>query len=569
MTAAEKYVKDVLSSKVLVGRLVHKECERFSERLKRKDIYFDNKLADQIVLFCETILRFWEGEWRGHPVHIYPWQAFIIQNIFCWKWTDTGLRVTRSAYIEIARKNGKTTLAAIISFVHAFLDNDLTPQILVGANNEEQAKICTNTFAEMFEISPSTAELIRENRASVRRYGARARSVSFKFGNKVCLIEAMSRDVKTKDGFNPSLGIIDEFHEAPNDDLLNVLDSGQVVRKEPLLVTITTAGFNKYNPCYTRLRKSAINVLEGVVDMDSQISAIYELDDEDDWQDESVWAKANPNMEFVEMILPYLRIQCKKAQAEGTTTEVNFQTKNLNRWCDAAAVWIPGDVWVKNHRPELKISDIEGKGYGGLDLSATKDITSFGAVFPEAFELDGKVIAALISKNWLPAENSVYRGMDYRPWIKDGYIKPTRDNYLDIYSVIEDLGLFCQEYNINDIYFDKGQDGSVASSVIGTKLEKTTAMTPISMRGFSQSSAMKKFEIMATAEELEHFNNPVVKWALANTVPKYDPQGRDIRPEKEHVENKIDPVVALILAFQCWQETSILPGAIKPFVIGI
>jgi phage terminase large subunit-like protein len=89
------------------------------------------------------------------------------------------------------------------------------------------------------------------------------------------------------------------------------------------------------------------------------------------------------------------------------------------------------------------------------------------------------------------------------------------------------------------------------------------------MRGFVQSSAMKKLEIMATAEELEHFNNPVVKWSLNNTIAKFSPDGRDIRPEKENVENKIDPIVSLILAFQCWQECSILPQPMKAWSIGI
>lgn len=547
MTLAEKYSKEVLKGKIVVGDYMKLSCKQFEKNLTRKDIYFDRKLADNIIKFCETILRFWEGQWRGEPVKIYPWQAFIIQNIFCWKYVKTDLRVIRSAYIEIARKNGKTTLAAIISFIHAFLDEDLTPQILVGANNEDQAKICTNTFAEMWEISPALADLIRQKQAIVRRYGTRARSVSFKYGKKNGYIEAMSKEVKSKDGFNPSLGIIDEFHEAVNDGLLNVIASGQAARKEPLLVVITTAGFNKYGVCYQRLRKSAINVLKGRTKLDSQFSAIYEMDEKDDWKRSSNWIKANPMIKHVDTIMPYLKVECKKAVAEGSTAQVNFQTKNLNRWTDSASVWIQDEIWIANHNPKLKKSDLDGLTcYGGLDLAATRDINAFNLLFPD-IEIWGNKKHAVLLTCWLPEDNINWKTNNYTSFVEQGHIKTTPGNHSSPQMMLDDIKEASERYYIEAIHYDKYLAEWLAPQMAQHGIE----IYPISMGGYNLSQTMKMMEIEIAKKKVEHFKNPVHRWALSNCEPKHDANG-NIRPDKSNPENKIDPTVAMILSFDCW-----------------
>lgn len=545
ISLAEQYADDVLSGKIVVGNYMRLSCQRFKENIKRKDIYFDRELASKIIDFCQTILRFWEGQWRGQPVIVYPWQAYIVQNIFCWKYTETGLRVTRSVYVEIARKNGKTTLAAIISFIHAFLDNDLTPQILVGANNEDQAKICTNTFAEMFEISPATSQLIRDRKAIVRRYGTRARSVSFKFGQKNGYIEAMSREVKSKDGFNPSLGVIDEFHEADNDALLNVIASGQAARQEPLLVVITTAGFNKNGVCFQRSRKAAINVLTGKSKMDSQFSAIYELDDADEWTDESVWIKSNPMMPYVDTILPYLRNECQKAQNEGSTAEVNFKTKNLNTWVDSADVWIPAEMWHANYDQCNNEKDLIGREcYAGLDLAKTRDLNNFTLFFPYAY---GDRHAVKLW-TWIPEENITYRSRNYLEFVRSGHMITTPGNMADQRVILQDIAHAASEYDIKRMHYDKWYANMLQTYLAELKIGM---INPVGMQGSFMNESMNTLEKMVTSKKLEHFNNPVYAWSLSNLTPSYDRNGH-LFPDKSNPENKIDPTVSKLLAIDAW-----------------
>jgi phage terminase large subunit-like protein len=548
LTLAEQYVKDVLSGKETVGEYVLLSCKRFDANLKRKDIFLDRELAEKIISFCETILKFWEGQWRGEAVIIYPWQAFIIQNIFCWKYKETGRRVVRSAYVEIARKNGKTTLAAIISFVHAFIDEDLTPQILVGANNEDQAKICTNTFAEMFEISPATAKLIKQRNATVRRYGTKARSVSFKYGMKNGYIEAMSREVKSKDGFNPSLGIIDEFHEAKDDALLNVIASGQAARKDPLIVVITTAGFNKHGVCYQRLRKSALNVLNGVSNLDSQFSAIYELDESDEWTDEKKWVKSNPMIPFVDTILPYLKIECQKAVVEGSTTEVNFKTKNLNQWVDAASVWIQDSIWVANHDPKLSQEDLKGLDcFAGLDLGKTRDLNSFSLFFPEV-PLWGIEKTATLLWSWIPKDNVTYRNRNYSEFVASGHMRTMPGNSADQRIILRDIAEVAENYNIVRLHYDKWYANMLQTFLADLDIGD---INPVGMQGSFMNECMNKMEALVLSHKMEHFNNPVYRWSLSNLAPSYDKHGH-IFPDKSNPENKIDPTVSKLLSIDAW-----------------
>jgi len=548
LTLAEQYVKDVLSGKETVGEYVLLSCKRFDANLKRNDIFLDRELAEKIISFCETILKFWEGQWRGEAVIIYPWQAFIIQNIFCWKYKETGRRVVRSAYVEIARKNGKTTLAAIISFVHSFIDEDLTPQILVGANNEDQAKICTNTFAEMFEISPATAKLIKQRKATVRRYGTKARSVSFKYGMKNGYIEAMSREVKSKDGFNPSLGIIDEFHEAKDDALLNVIASGQAARKDPLIVVITTAGFNKHGVCYQRLRKSALNVLNGVSNLDSQFSAIYELDESDEWTDEKKWVKSNPMIPFVDTILPYLKIECQKAVAEGSTTEVNFKTKNLNQWVDAASVWIQDSIWVANHDPKLSQEDLKGLDcFAGLDLGKTRDLNSFSLFFPEV-PLWGIEKTATLLWAWIPKDNVTYRNRNYSEFVASGHMRTMPGNSADQRIILRDIAELCDAYNIVRLHYDKWYANMLQTFLADLDIGE---INPVGMQGSFMNECMNKMESLVLSHKMEHFNNPVYRWSLSNLAPSYDKHGH-IFPDKSNPENKIDPTVSKLLSIDAW-----------------
>ena len=212
-------------------------------------------------------------------------------------------------------------------------------------------------------------------------YNDQIRRISYKTDNRHGAVVAMTRDPQTKDGFNPSLGIIDEYHEAKNDKLLNVIESGQGARAEPLLVVITTAGFNKDGVCYSKIRKVSVDILEGRIEDDSHLALIYELDKGDDWKDEDTWIKSNPMLPYMETILPKLQKRKLQAMNEGGSKQVDFETKNLNRWTDAAEVWIPHEFIMLN---DHDTKDLEGhKCYAGFDLAKSTDLNAFCLFLPD------------------------------------------------------------------------------------------------------------------------------------------------------------------------------------------
>lgn len=547
MTKAEQYAKDVISGQIVTGNFILQAANRFMSWLDRDDIYFDEELAEKIVNFSEQILYFWEGQWRGKPVVIYPWQAFILQNIFCWKRTKDDSRLIRTAYIQIARKNGKTTMAAIISFIHLILDEDLTPQIFIGANNEDQAKICSNTIGNMALVSPALNQAIQHKQIDLYQYKGKYLGLSYRVGKKMGYVQAMSKNPETKDGFNPSLGIIDEYHEAKSDALLNVIATGQGARKDPLLITVTTAGFNKHGVCYQQMRKTSIKILNGTATDDTYFPMIYELDSGDDWKEPKNWIKSNPMITHVNTLEGYLAVELNKAINMGATTEVNFKTKNLNYWTDTASVWIPNEVWIANHNPKLSEADLDGLPcYGGLDLAATRDMNAFNLLFPNV-EVWGAEKHAVLLKCWLPEDNIHYRSTNYISFVKSEHIKTTPGNHANQRLILDDIAEWSERYEIERIHYDKYLANWLAPEMAELDLE----VYPIGMGGFNLSQTMKAMEIEIAKHNVEHFNNPVHAWNLANCEPKRDHNG-NIRPDKSNPENKIDATVAMILAFDAW-----------------
>ena len=461
MTEAERYARDVVSGKVVAGKWIKLAAKRFLSDLERDDIEFDVLEANRVVNFFEMFLRHWEGAWASKPIILEDWQKFILQQVFAWK--KNGKKRIRSVYVQIARKNAKTTLAAGIALYHLIADSENAPQIYVGANNEDQAKMCTNTAGRILEESGKLRTYIRNGQISLYSYKEKVNTIGFKKRNGS--ITAMSRDAKTKDGFNPSLGIIDEFHEAKDDKLLNVIESGQGARMEPLLFVITTAGFNKGGPCYSKLRDVSVKMLDGVMEDDSHLAFVYESDEGDDWKDEKTWIKSNPNL-GVSVSLDYLRSRLTKAVNEGGSKEVDFRTKNLNEWCDAEKVWIQDAIWVQNTHG-IRLSDLLGKAcYGGLDCAKTQDFNAFSLIFPDYFEIKGKLICPILPLLWLPEAriNSNSDRVDYKKWKDQGHIIQTPGNIADYNQIENDIVAAIDKYDFRGLDYDPAYAGNVASN---------------------------------------------------------------------------------------------------------
>lgn len=538
MTPAERYARSVTEGKIITGKWIKLAADRFLKDLTREDIFFDETQANRAVNFIERKLKHWEGSFAGNPLLLEDWQKFIIMQIFGW-YTSEGKRRVRSVYIQIARKNGKTSFLAAIILYHIFADKENTPQVLVGANNEDQAKICVNSTGRMIETSPDLKELVEDDEVNLFRY--KDNIVNIYYPERGAVVKAMSKNPETKDGFNPSLGGVDEYHEAKDDKLLNVIESGQGSRLNPLLIVITTAGFDKDGPCYSKLRESSVQILNGTIEDDHHLAFIYEQDEGDEPADEASWVKSNPNL-GVSVSIEFLRSRYKKALNEGGTKMVDFLTKNLNKWVDAPEVWIANEIWVTN-RHGLTPADLEGKVcYGGLDLARTVDLNAFVLWFPNVKEN----VHAVLPFFWIPeakVENNNDR-VDYRKWIDLGHMIKTPGNVADYRIIASGIKGIISKYDFKSMSYDRYLTGH---GVLTDLLDEGIVCHDLSQNIVNLNYPTKELERIVTGGKMEHFGNPVLTWMMGNVILAKDSSG-NVKPDKGKSEKKIDGVSAMINA---------------------
>ena len=531
MTAAERYAKDVLSGKIISSNFIKQAAQRFLNFLDRDDIYYNIEQAEKVCTWFEKHLRHWEGEWRGKPFILEDWQKFILQQIFGLYKDDR--RLIQKAYIQVGRKNAKTTLSSGISAYHLFADIEQSPQILVGANNEDQAKICTTCTAKLIQGSPDLNAHVKAGNIRIHAYKDRCTSIIYK--PKDGMIIPMSKEVKTKDGFNPSMGIIDEYHEADSSALLDVIRSGQGSRLNPLLIVITTAGFKKDGPCYTQLRKVGVDILNGTKEDDSQLALIYEPDEEDDWTLEDTWKKANPNY-GVSVYKHYMNGRLKEAINEGAQKEVEFKTKNVNTWTNASTVWIKDEIWAKckgEPRKDLIFTS-------GLDMAFKRDWSAWVLV---GKDIDGNF--SVIPYFWIPEEtvDDKYKNENSQiyDWIADGLVFTTPGNVTDHDAISQFILEKRNEYQIENVIADPAYCISVINQLNEAGLE--TVEVPQTASRLTQPTTLL-YEIVMQ-QKLNHGNHPILRWMISNAVIKT--YGSDlVKITKENDSGKIDGIDAMI-----------------------
>ena len=533
MTAAEIYAKQVLEGKIVTGIFIKQAAQRFLDFLERDDIEYDIVTANKVVNWIEGNLVHWEGEWRGKPFILEPWQKFMLQQIFGLK--KDGRRLITKAYIQVSRKNTKTTMSAAIAAYHLFADTEQSPQVLVGANNEDQAKLCTTCCANILEISPKFRGYIDNKLIKIFRFKDKCSSITYPKNNG--RIEAISRDLKTKDGSNPSLGIIDEYMEADNPGLLNVIRSGQAARLNPLLIVITTAGSKKEGPCYSQLRKVSVEVLNGLKTDDSQLAIIYELDAGDDYRDPEIAIKANPNY-GVSVYANYLKERVLEAKNEGASKEVDVRTKNFNEWTDVSTVWISDHIWMKNNTVPITNGITF---HSGLDIAVIRDWS--------AWVLVGKDLAGdyhIHPYFWIPEETVQYKlkneNSNLLDWIEQGLVFTTPGNVTDHDLVSQFILEKSRELNVQDVLADKAYCISIMNQLNAAGLECLAVnQTPTQL---TQPTTL--FYELVMEGRIKHGGNPVLRWMMASCILKEYTSGLSKVMKEKNTKNKIDGIDALI-----------------------
>ncbi len=525
-----QYINDITTGKIPACKMVKLAVKRHIADIKASEAgnfpyIFDHKKAQTAILFFSQLVHT-KGKLAGTKLKPEPWQQFIISNLYGWRRRDNGKRRFRRAYIQVARKNGKSFLAAGVSLYD--LMTEPGAEVYSAATKKDQARIVFDDAKKTVQYSPDLKKYIKPL----------AHSLTCRDGS----MKPLASDSNTLDGLNPSCAIIDEYHAHKTTELLDVIDTGMRARQQPLMFIITTAGNNRNAPCFEEYEKCK-KMLSGAsgYENDEYFSIIYELDKGDDWKNEKNWYKANPNL-GVSVEMDTMRSAYKEATL-AASAETAFRTKNLNEWLNVAEVWINEKRWA-NCLKRFNEKNLEKiRCWGGIDLSKRLDFT----VLTWYFALpNGKRYA---KHHFYIPEGQIdikMRQDSYRirQWIKQGYIKATPGDTQDFNYMLNDIREDAKLYDIQDIAYDR----NLAEYLI-QDLSSEFDCVEFSQSIIGMSEPSKAWEQAITEGKIID-NNPVMAWMVSCTTVKPDANGniKPIKPDTNKTSKRIDGVITSIMA---------------------
>jgi phage terminase large subunit-like protein len=534
---------------------------------RSRRFYFDADAARAAIGWIERYCKHTEGEWYGKPFILAPWQRRVVRKLFGWRRKD-GTRRFRRCWIEVARKNGKTEFAAALALLAIVGCREPAGQGYSLATDKDQASIVFRKAGVMVALSD---ELRRQVESFKTALYCAANMSSFK---------PLSKKPDSKQGFSPSFVVGDEVHVwSDGGDLYDSVHEGEGARAHPIDVLITTAG-NRGDNYAWEAHEHAVAVQRGEVEDDDLLVCIFAAGEEDDWTDEAVWRKANPNL-GVSPKLSFLQSEFKVAR-QNPRKENRFRRYYLNQWVEQATRWIPMDYWsvctaapnprdvrrfLADEDHDAKLKDVvraageydpllwkalrermKGRSCGaGLDLATTTDLCAWALWFPAEGD---ETRDTILWRFYLPRETLAKLSHDspvrkrYESFERAGALKVTPGNVTDYdfirADIIEDAGFF----HVGTMAVDRWNATQLATDL----LNKDGLPVELFGQGFgSMSGPSKEFERLFMGLELEHGNHPIANWMARNIATDEDAH-ENIKPTKAKSGGKIDGLVAAIMA---------------------
>lgn len=443
---ATHYANEVVDGRIDTGPYVALACERHLRDLKdgpKRGLTWRLDLAHKVRGYFRDVLRLNGGQFEGLPFTLELWQAFNIMSVFGWVGPD-GYRRFRTWYLEVAKGNGKSPMAAGTGLFCLTADGENRAEVYAAAATKEQAMVSFRDAVAMRDLSPAlTGKIIK--------YGGLNPWNMF-YPKTDSFFRAMSSDDRVS-GPRPHCGLCDELHEHPSADVVDMLRAGWKFRRQPLTVETTNSGVNRNSVCWEH-HQYAVRVVQRKVDDDAFFAYVCSLDPGDDYRDEKNWIKANPNL-GVSIEKKYLRDQVTIARGM-PTVESKVKRLNFCEWVDAATPWIDGDKWRACESETINLADYRGtRCFGGLDLSARNDLTALALPFlrPDGTGLD------MFMFFWTPAEGLQAREdrdrVPYSLWRDQGFLETTPGAIVQYRYVAERIVKFRDEYGLAALGFDR------------------------------------------------------------------------------------------------------------------
>ncbi|SDO29506.1 Phage terminase-like protein, large subunit, contains N-terminal HTH domain [Halomonas shengliensis] len=537
VNSANKYARDVVGGRIVACKWVKLACKRHLDDLKaakaRSFPYrFDRDTAERVCDFIQ-LLPHTKGKWARERrlIILEPWQRFLFAALFGWLHKKTGQRRYREAYIEVPRKNGKSVIAAGVANYMLAADGEYGAEVYCGATTEKQA----------WEVFRPAKLMLTKSPALISAAGIEVMAKNISIPEDGSRLEPLIGN--PGDGSSPSCALVDEFHEHQTPDLYDTMLTGMGARDQPLMFIITTAGFNLAGPCYDK-RRQAQQMLDGSVPNPELFAAIYTIDEGDDWQDSSTLRKANPN--FGVSVSEEFLLKAQRDAVRYPSRQNSFLTKHLNLWVSARTAWLNMADWHSAGDEALALEHFEGKPcWIGVDLASKTDIAAIALLFRDEIEA-GKTRWTAFVRSYLP-EGAIERASNnraaYESWINSGDLITTDGEELDFDIIRDDLMDLSGRFEIEEIAYDPWRATQLAHQLMKDGAEIVEYRNTVQ----NMSPPMREMEAAITAGRWRHACDPVLTWMASNVVAKVDAK-ENIYPRKERSENKIDGIIAILMA---------------------
>ena len=526
----------VATGAIEAGHYVRRACQRQLEELAAAErgefaFRFEIARAEEVCFFIEDLPHI-RGRWRTKNLVLEPWQYFILTTVFGWV-DENGNRRFRQVYVEVPRKNGKSSLLAGVGLYMLAADGEQGAECYSLATKREQA-LAVWTVARFMALRQP---------AMCKTHGVEVRARSILADGGASFFQALSSDENGLDGLNPHFAGIDELHAHKTRTVHDVMDSATGARAQPLMWEITTAGSDLSGICY-EVRDYLIKVLEKTHEDPQVFGIIYGVDKEDieaqDWFNERLWRKANPNYGISVNPLDFHR-KARKAKATPSALS-EFLRKGLDVWTQVDSPWMDMAAWNACEDRTLSLESFKAEHcWIGEDLASKVDI----AAKVRVFDVNGTVYVLTGKDSFYVPESAVNESNNasYPGWAQAGYLTVTPGNIIDFEYIEESLREDAKRFEVSAVGYDPHQATKHATQMMGEGFP----MIEVRQTVLSLSEPMKEFEALVLSGRLKHDGNPVLTWMVSNVVAHYDVKD-NIYPRKAMPTKKIDGVIAIIMA---------------------
>lgn len=492
---------------------------------------WDGQAAERVRDFLRRFCRHSKGEWVGRPFELQRWQwRDVVGPLYGWKRAD-GTRRFRNAYVEVPKKNGKSTLAAGLVLYALIADGEPGAEVYSAAADREQAGIVYAEAASMVRQSPALAAraIVADSRKRITWPLSRS------------WYACLSADVPTKEGLNVHFLCFDELHAQRTRALWDVLRFGGAARRQPISFIITTAGSDRHSICWEQHQHAAA-VLAGDVTDPDLLAVIYAAPPGADFRRRATWRKANPS---IGTIVRVDEMASAAAEAARSPTALNaFLRYRLDVWTDSTVAWLDMERW-RAAAADFTPADLDGRRcFAGLDLASVRDLAALALVFPPD---DPTGPYRVLWQCWAPRDGAADRErvdrVPYMTWARAGWLTLTEGNCTDFNAIREAVRAAGERYDIVELAIDRWN--------------ATQLMTDLAADGFdviahgqgyaSMSGPAKATERLLLQGRLVHRGNPLAMWTASNTVVETD-AAANVKPSKKKSTERIDPMIALVMA---------------------